>query len=176
MADHTKDETPQETTMNAGNAGADLVAQLEAARAEAAAYKDKYLREYADKENFRKAQERRTAERLRYEKRDMLHRVLDVMDNLDRALNYQESLDREGLQQSLRMVHWQLNELLKQEGLTPVTAVGEAFDPRVHEAVEMVASGSHPEGVVVEEVRKGYKLGEETLRPARVRVSAGPSA
>jgi molecular chaperone GrpE len=175
MADRSNDETPQETvTTGAGNTDADLMAQLEVARAEAASFKDKYLREYADKDNFRKAQERRTTERLRHEKRDLLHRVLDVMDNLDRALNYQDALDRDGLQQSLRMVHWQLNELLKQEGLTQVTAVGETFDPRVHEAVEMVASGSHPEGVVVEEVRKGYKLGEETLRPALTRTRAAP--
>jgi len=63
--------------------------------------------------------------------------------------------------------------LLRTEGLTPVVAVGEQFDPRVHEAVETVASPEHPEGTVVEEVRKGYMLGGEMLRPARVKVSSG---
>ena len=72
------------------------------------------------------------------------------------------------------MLQWQLNELLKAEGLTAVPTVGELFDPYVHEAVETVASSEHPEGTVVEEIRRGYKLGADTLRPARVKVSSGP--
>jgi molecular chaperone GrpE len=95
------------------------------------------------------------------------------MDNLDRAMRFGDSMDRESLQQGLRMVQWQLNELLRTEGLTPVDTVGERFDPHVHEAVENVASGEYPEGTVVEEVRKGYLLGGEMLRPARVKVSTG---
>jgi molecular chaperone GrpE len=102
--------------------------------------------------------------------------VLEVVDNLERALTYQDTMDRDSLQQGMRMLQWQLNELLKAEGLTPVPSVGEPFDPYVHEAIEQVASAEHPEGVVVEEVRKGYRLGEETLRPARVKVSSGPES
>lgn len=169
----SSDENPQQQAATDPGDGEDLAAQLEAARAEAAQYKDKYLREYADKENFRKRQERLTLDRVRYEKRELLGGVLEVLDNLDRALRYEETLDREGLRQSLRMVQGQLDEIIKLEGLSPVSAVGEPFDPRVHEAVETVASAEHPEGTVVEEIRKGYKLGEETLRPARVKVSTG---
>jgi molecular chaperone GrpE len=84
-------------------------------------------------------------------------------------------MDRDALQQGMRMLQWQLDELLKAEGVTAASSVGEPFDPYVHEAVESVASKDHPEGVVIEEVRKGYKLGDETLRPARVKVSAGPA-
>jgi len=153
---------------------ADLGAQLTAARAEAVQNWDKYLRERAEMDNFRKRQERIFADRVRREKRELLGKVLEVVDNLDRALRYEDSLDREGLQQGLRMLQWQLNELLKNEGLTTVPTVGEPFDPYVHEAIESVASAEHPEGVVVEEVRKGYRIGDETLRPARVKVSAGP--
>jgi molecular chaperone GrpE len=152
---------------------ADLEAQLQAANDEAAQYKDRYLRERAEMENFRKRQERIANDRVVRYKRDLLEKVLEVMDNLDRAMRYEDSLDRESLQQGLRMVQWQLNELLRTEGLTPVVAVGEQFDPRVHEAVETVASPEHPEGTVVEEVRKGYMLGGEMLRPARVKVSSG---
>mgnify|MGYP001435654611 CR=1 FL=1 len=167
------DEDVQQTA-DADSAGAvDLESQLEAARAEAAMFKDKYLREYADKENFRKAQERRTAERLRQEKRETLHRVLDVVDNVDRAIAHQDTLDLDGLRQTLRMVQWQLGEVLKAEGLTTVPAVGEPFDPHVHEAIELVEAPGRPEGIVIEETRKGYKLGDETLRPARVKVSSG---
>ncbi len=83
-------------------------------------------------------------------------------------------MDREDLHKGLRMVHWQLEELLKTEGLQPVpAAVGEPFDPHLHEAMDSVPSAEHPEGTIVEEVRKGYLLGGDLLRPARVRVSAG---
>ena len=155
---------------------AELEAQLAAAKAEASQNWDKFLRERAEMENFRKRQERVALDRVRREKREMLSKVLEVVDNLERALIYQDTMDRDALQQSIRMLQWQLNELLKVEGLTPVPSVGEPFDPYVHEAIETVSSAEHPEGVVVEEVRKGYRLGDETLRPARVKVSSGPKA
>ncbi len=154
----------------------DLQAALKAARAEAGQYKDKFLREYADRENFRKRQERMLQDRERRAKRDVLLGVLDALDNVDRAITHQETLDRDGLQQVVRMLQWQLNELLKNEGLSPVPTVGEAFDPYVHEAIEQIASDAYEEGTVVEEVRKGYKQGDETLRPARVKVSSGSRA
>jgi molecular chaperone GrpE len=152
---------------------AELEAALAQAQAEASANWDKYLRERAEMENFRKRQERMAGDRVRYEKRELLHKVLDVMDNLDRAMAYEERMDLQSLHQGLRMVQWQLGELLKGEGLTPVPTVGQPFDPRVHEAIEQVSSDEHPEGTVVEEVRKGYMLGDEMLRPARVKVSGG---
>lgn len=167
-------ETGNEASATTGNARiAELEAQLEQARGEATANWDRYLRERAEMENFRKRQERVSADRVRREKNDLLHKVLEVMDNLDRAMHFEETMDRESLHQGLRMVQWQLNELLKGEGLTPVPTVGEPFDPRVHEAVEQIQSDEHPEGTVVEEVRKGYMLGDEMLRPARVKVSGG---
>jgi molecular chaperone GrpE len=155
---------------------AELEEQLAQAKAEAAANWDKYLRERAEMENFRKRQERLASDRIRNEKYQLLHKVLEVMDNLDRAMRFEESMDRESLHQGLRMVQWQLSELLKGEGLMPVPTVGQPFDPHVHEAIEQVSSGVHPEGTVVEEVRKGYMLGDEMLRPARVKVSSGSEA
>lgn len=170
------DQQDEASASESSSTVAQLEAQLVAARAEAEQYKDKYLREYADKENFRKRQERMAADRIRRAQLDILERVFEVVDNLDRALRYQETMDRDSLQQSLRLLQWQLNEVLTQQGLTPVATVGEQFNPYVHEAVEQVNSDEHPEGTVVEEIRKGYKLGDETIRPARVKVSAGPEA
>jgi len=152
---------------------AGLEAQLAQARQEAAENWNKFLRERADMDNFRKRQERVAADRLLREKRDLFQKILGVMDNVERALNYQDSMDRQGLQQALRMLMWQMNEVMRGEGLTPVPTVGENFDPYVHEAIEAVEDTDKPEGMVVEEVLKGYKLGDETLRPARVKVSAG---
>ncbi|MGH2517355.1 MAG: nucleotide exchange factor GrpE [Ktedonobacterales bacterium] len=173
-ADMTPDSAAPPSTE--GAATGDLAAQLQAAREEAAQYKDKYLRGLADMDNFRKRQERIASDRTQRAQRELLEKVLEVMDNLDRAMHYQDTMDRESLQQGLRMVQWQLNELLKNEGLSPVPTVGEPFDPRVHEAIESVTSADHPEGTVVEEVRKGYMMGDNTLRPARVKVSGGSGA
>ena len=152
---------------------AELEAQLGQARQEAAENWNKYVRERAEMENFRKRQERLGADRVQREKKALIHKVLGVMDNAERALAYQDTMDRQGLQQALRMLLWQMNEVMRGEGLTPVPSVGEVFDPYVHEAIEAVEDSDQPEGTVVEEVLKGYKLGDETLRPARVKVSAG---
>ena len=142
MAAGQQNENEQREGAAGANAGADdggriakLEADLEAARAEAAGNWDKYLRERAEMENFRKRQDRLTGDRVRYEKRELLQKVLEVMDNLDRAMNFEETMDRENLHQGLRMVHWQLEELLKGEGLSSVPAVGQPFDPHVHEEI-----------------------------------------
>jgi molecular chaperone GrpE len=148
--------------------------QLQAARAEAAEYKDKYLRELADKDNFRKRQERITTDRVQRARRDLLEKVLEVTDNLDRAMRYESTMDATALVETLRLLQSQLTALLTVEGVTPLpAAAGARFDPHMHEAVESVASEDHPEGAVVEEVRRGYRLGDELLRPTRVTVSAG---
>ena len=152
---------------------AELETQLAQARQEASENWNKFLRERADMENFRKRQERVLADRVQHQKKALLQKLLGVMDNVERALVYQDSLDRQGLQQALRMVQWQMNEVMRGEGLTPIPTVGEAFNPYVHEAIEKVEDSDQPEDTVVEEVLKGYKLGDETLRPARVKVSAG---
>ena len=167
------EEPTAEASAAAAGAPVDWEEKLRAAREEAEQYKDKFLRERAEMENFRKRQERIVTDRSERYKRDLIEKVLDVMDNLDRAMRYEDSMDRESLQQGLRMVQWQLDELLKAEGLTAVPTVGEKFDPHRHEAVDKVPSAEQPEGFIVEEVRKGYMMGSDLLRPARVMVSAG---
>ena len=151
----------------------ELETQLAKAKQEAAENWNKYLRERADMENFRKRQERMATDRVQQQKRALFHKILGVMDNVERALVYQDAMDKQALQQTLRMVMWQMNEVMRGEGLTPIPTVGEAFNPYVHEAIEKVEDSDQPEDTVVEEVLKGYKLGDEMLRPARVKVSAG---
>ena len=161
--------------VNAANAAriAELEAQLAQARQEANDNWNRFLRERADMENFRKRQERVLADRVQQQKKALLHKILGVMDNVERALVYHDTLDRQDLQQALRMVQWQMNEVMRGEGLNPVPTVGEHFNPYVHEAIEAVEDSDKPEGTIVEEVLKCYTLGDETLRPARVKVSMG---
>lgn len=153
----------------------ELEKQLAQARQEAAEFKDKFLRERADMDNFRKRQERNAQDRVQREKKALILKILSVMDNVERALVYQETMDRQALQQTLRMLMWQMNEFLKGEGLTPIPTVGEKLNPYEHEAIELVENSDQPEDTIVEEVLKGYKIGNETLRAARVKVSAGNS-
>ena len=153
----------------------ELEKQLTQAKQEAAEFKDKFLRERADMDNFRKRQERIAGDRIQREKKAMILKILSVMDNVERALVYQETMDRQALQQTLRMLMWQMNEFLKGEGLTPIATVGERLNPYEHEAIELVENSDQPEDTIVEEVLKGYKIGNETLRAARVKVSAGNS-
>jgi molecular chaperone GrpE len=152
---------------------ADLEAQLAQARQEANDNWNKFLRERADVDNIRKRQERLIGDRVQQQKKSLLFKLLDVMDNVERALVYQETMSQQDLQQTLRMFQWQMNEVLRNEGLNPVSTVGETFNPYVHEAIEAVEDSDKPEGTIIEELRKGYTLGNETLRPARVKVSMG---
>ena len=154
----------------------ELEEQLAQARQEAAEFKNKYMRELADMDNFRKRQERNAQERVQREKKELILKILGVMDNVERALNYQETMDRQALQQTLRMLMWQMNELMRGEGLTPIATVGERLNPYEHEAIELVENSDQPEDTIVEEVLKGYKMGNETLRAARVKVSGGNKA
>jgi molecular chaperone GrpE len=151
----------------------ELEAQLAKARQEAVDNWNRYLRDRADWDNIRKRQERVVADRIQQQKKAIINKLLDVVDNVERALMYQDTLDKQGLQQALRMMQWQMNEVLRSEGLNPVATVGEPFNPYLHEAIEAVENSDQPEGTIVEETRKGYMLGDETLRPARVKVSMG---
>jgi molecular chaperone GrpE len=169
-------ETEETPAVSESNLLKELEKQLSQARQETSEFKDKFLRERADMDNFRKRQERNAQERVQREKKVLILNMLGVMDNVERALTYQETMDRQALQQTLRMLMWQMNEVMKGEGLTPITTVGEKLNPYEHEAIELVENSDQPEDTIVEEVLKGYKIGNETLRAARVKVSAGNSA
>lgn len=173
-ADATKDQQAQSDDGAADTTAAGLEAELLAARDEAAQNKDKYLRALAEVENTRKRLERSGAERAERVRRDVLDAFLDVIDNLDRAMAYEDTMDRDALAQTLKMMQNQLNDVLRRQGVAPVASVGQPFNPHVHEAVESVASSEHPEGTVAGEMRKGYTIGDDLLRPARVQVSRGP--
>ena len=154
---------------------AELEAALEAAKAEAAANYDKYLRERADMENYKRRLERNQADQIKRVRKELLLKTLGVLDNLDRALVYAPAdgrdVDAKSLLMGLKMTHAQFRDMLSSEGLAEVKTVGEPFDPARHEAVTTEVAPGLPEGQIVEELQKGYPLGDELLRPARVKVA-----
>lgn len=151
--------------------------ELEAIRQEAAEYKDKYLRAAAEVENTRKRVERRYADQADQEKRRLLRSFLAVADNLERALAHsahppsvppasQGGSFRDGVQ----LTYQELQRLLSREGVEPLDAVGQPFDPYYHEAVDTVV-GDDDQETVVGERQKGYLYRGKLLRPAKVEVA-----
>ena len=154
-----------------------LEAELEAARQEAAEYKDKYLRAAAELENTRKRLERRYASQAEEEKKRLLRSFLAVADNLGRALAHSDqpasnhpASQRNSLHDGVQLTHQELQRLLSQEGVEPLDAVGQPFDPYYHEAVGTVA-GDHDQETVVGQRQQGYLYRGELLRPAKVEVA-----
>jgi molecular chaperone GrpE len=149
--------------------------ELAAAKAEASANWDKFLRERADMENFKRRVERTSVDQTRRERKTLLLQFLNVLDNLERALSYHTASGKEAdvsaLLSGIRLTESQFRDLLANAGVSEVPSLGEAFDPAKHEAVATVVATDVPEGQVVEELQKGYRFGDELLRPARVRVA-----
>ncbi|MCE2447473.1 MAG: nucleotide exchange factor GrpE [Candidatus Latescibacteria bacterium] len=149
---------------------ADGLAELEATRAEAAANYDRYVRAVAELDNYRKRTVRMRAETRDETLRDILLQVAPILDNLRRALR-QETQEAELLKQGVELICGQFNDVLKGYGLAEIEALGQPFDPEVHEALAEVPDDEHAPGTVIEEMEKGYKLNDKVVRYARVVVS-----
>jgi molecular chaperone GrpE len=134
---------------------------------------DMLLRNQAEFENARKRMER---DREEFERRiwmDLLQRLLPILDNFQRALGEGVAAQPgDAFRQGVSLTIQQMTEILSREGLEEVPTLGERFDPHVHEAVDTRAVKGFEEGMVLEELRKGYKFRGHLLRPALVRVSA----
>jgi len=141
----------------------------DAAARELADLQQRHLRLRADFDNFRKRMEREREENRRYALAEPLRELLPVLDNLERAATAQGRL--EDLQRGVEMIARQLAETLRRFGLSEVAALGEPFDPQVHEAVLREESADVEVPTVVDEMQRGYRLHERLLRPALVRVA-----
>lgn len=173
-ADGTTPAPAPEAEPTVAEEALDPAAALAEAQAAVAANEDKFLRARAELENYRRRAIRERSEVAREAKREVLLRVLDVLDNLERALGYEQA-DAQALLMGLRMTVTQFEDVLSGLGVKAVAACGEQFDPRWHEAVATVVDPEQAEGIIVEEIQHGYHLDDVLLRPARVKVVAGPS-
>jgi molecular chaperone GrpE len=144
--------------------------ESERLRAEVRREHDMYLRALADFENFRRRVERDRVRTAASGRRDILLSLLDVLDGFDRALPYLADAPPAAAE-GVRVIQRRLEDLLNGQQVTPLKAVGEPFDPALHEAIGSVDNGDYPPGTVAEQVQRGYRMGDEVLRPARVRVA-----
>ncbi len=137
-------------------------------------WKDTALRARADLDNFRKRMAQEATESRRYANASLLEELLPILDNFQFGLQAAEAdAGAKNLLIGLNMVAGQLQNFLRDHGVEEVAAVGRPFDPNLHEAVGQQASDDVPEGTVISQVRRGFRLRERLLRPATVIVSTG---
>jgi molecular chaperone GrpE len=148
-----------------------LEEQLAAKEKECRENWDRFLRERADLENFRKRASREKEELLNYCTKSLIEEILPVLDNLERALTHISEDGDPAVAEGIRMTHSMLLAALKKFGVTAVNSTGAPFDPAFHQAMSQVPTDQHPPNTVVEEFQRGYLLKERLLRPAMVSVS-----
>ena len=138
---------------------------------------DRLARLQAEFENYRKRNAREQAEFREYAVADAVKNFLPILDNFDLALRSQktESTDP-ALRSGIELIRKQMDDVLSRLGVQAIPAQGSTFDPRVHEAIEMVESPDHGDHEVIDELQRGYKLKERLLRPAMVRVATNPTS
>ena len=135
---------------------------------------DQFVRLQADFQNFRKRVDSERQDLLKYGASRTLEALLPVLDNLTRGTaSLTEQSDAKLLYQSFQIIMKDLNESLAAQGLKPIDAVGQPFDPFYHEAISNLPSTEHPENTVMQVVQSGYILHDRVLRPAMVIVSSG---
>jgi molecular chaperone GrpE len=150
-----------------------LKAELNEMRAKADEYLDGWQRSRAEFANYKRRVERDQAQVYQTAAGSILKRYLDVIDDLERALkNKPQKGDGADWAQGIELIYRKMLALLESEGVKPMEAEGETFDPNLHEAISQEPSPDHESGQVIEVVKQGYMLGEKVIRPALVRVAA----
>ena len=148
--------------------------ELDALREDFEKFKDLYIRSQADLDNYRKRATREREDAIRYANSSLLERLLPVLDNFELGLDAaKQTAGADSILQGLSMVQKQLQDFLKDSGVESIEAVGTPFDPNLHEAIGQEASAEVAEGIVLRQLRRGYKLRDRLLRPATVMVSKG---
>lgn len=174
-----KDQDEMEGLANAADGSAETIVaepsleeQLEAARAEAARNLDGYLRAQAEVANVRKRFEKQRAQALSHTTADIVAKLLPALDDFSRAIdNVPEAVAADSWYSGMELVHRKLNAILENFNVKPIEAVGQLFDPNIHEAISQEPSDEHASGVVTRELVKGYQIGDRIIRPALVYVA-----
>jgi len=148
-----------------------LEEQLAAKEKEARENWDRFLRERADLENYRKRVGREKEELLNYGNKSLLEEILPIIDNLERALSHASEESQVAVVEGIRITHAMLLTTLKKFSVTPIESVGAMFDSAFHQAMAQVPTDQYEPNTVVEEYQKGYMLKERLLRPAMVTVA-----
>jgi len=175
MPERFNDPELQESATDPAERGSDAVAtaggdDLGALRQEKDALQDRLLRTAAEFDNYRKRVDRERRELSEFAAADILSELLPIVDNFERALQAAPA-EADAFRKGIELIHRQVLDLLRKRGVRPLQALGAAFDPNFHQAVIHETSDTHGEGEVIEELQRGYMLGDRLLRPAMVKVA-----
>jgi molecular chaperone GrpE len=153
-------------------AGPAPVGDIDALTADLARCNDRLLRVAAEYDNYRKRTERERREQTERTVSALLLDVLAAVDDFELALRTSAAAGTvEAYRTGVELIHRRLLELLARRDVTPIDAVGADFDPNLHQAVTAEPAGNRRDGEVIEELRRGYRIGERLLRPAMVKVA-----
>jgi molecular chaperone GrpE len=166
------DANEQSSTASPRSEGASHVSELQKLKAERDALVDRLARLQAEFENARKRGEREQQEFREYALADAVKTLLPSLDSFERALGTEA--DSSEFRNGVELIYKQLHDALLKMGLRPIPAKGEPFDPRLHQAVEMVNTTGAKDHEVLEELQRGYKFKDRLLRPAMVKVAQNP--
>ncbi|NEW05171.1 nucleotide exchange factor GrpE [Paenibacillus sp. SYP-B3998] len=170
-AEHQEEVAQQQSQAGVSEEAVEI-SELDQLRVQSEENYQRLLRVQADFDNFRRRARAEKEDFAKYASLKLIEQLLPVVDNFDRALtSSKETKDFDGLVKGLDMTFRQLDQLLGQEGLKPIESIGQPFNPEFHQAVMQVESDEHEEGIVVEELQKGYILKDKVIRPAMVKVS-----
>lgn len=151
--------------------GAGTSAELEALKRERDEHYDRYLRKVAEFDNYRRRVERERREQADRAVVSLLEDLLTIVDDFERALGVDAGETGAAYRKGVEMIHARLVDLLRKQGVTPIDALGQDFDPNLHEAVMQESSADHRDNEVIAVLRKGYTLNDRLLRPAAVKVA-----
>jgi molecular chaperone GrpE len=156
----------------------DRVALLESQLAETTAelnkFRDLALRSSADLDNYRKRMSKEREDAIRFANTGLLERLIPVLDNFEFGLQAVRSASSaDSILDGMAMVQKQFQDFLSSAGIEVIDATGQRFDPQLHEAISQEENEKVPEGIVLRQLRKGYKLRDRLIRPANVVVSKG---
>ena len=177
------EENIQSNSVPLNNAGEEITGEapsatatdpLETAKLEIAELKDKYLRLYADFENFRRRTAKEKLEMISGASADMLKSVLPVVDDFERAkVSFDSSTEIDALKEGVDLIYNKLFKTLESKGLKPMVSKGETFDAELHESIAQFPAPSEDlKGKVIDEIEKGYYLNDKVIRYAKVIVGA----
>ena len=153
--------------------GDDEVARLQA---DLDRFRDLAMRSQADFENYKKRCAREKDEAIKYANKDLLERLVAIVDNFELGLEAARGdSEKSPIYSGMNLVLKQLKDFLGEAGLQPIDAVGQKFDPNLHEAIAHEPSNDVPDHFVIRQTRRGYKFKDRLLRPSSVVVSSGPA-
>jgi molecular chaperone GrpE len=149
--------------------------QTDGLQADLDRFRDLAMRSQADFENYKRRSAREKEEAIKYANTSLLEKLVSIVDHFELGLEAARGeSEKSPIYSGMSLVLKQLQDLLTENGLQPIDAVGQKFDPNLHEAIAHEPSNEVPEGVVIRQTRRGYRFKDRLLRPSAVVVSSGP--